>query len=99
VLSHQTDEEKIKTVCDALAPAFGDILPFALGVRSYFWGDDEYTGGAYALFEKNPLETQEMLRQPHGKVLFAGEHVADLRGFMEGAIRTGEDAAANITEE
>jgi monoamine oxidase len=27
---------------------------------------------------------------------FAGEHVADWQGFMEGAINTGEDAAATI---
>jgi monoamine oxidase len=33
------------------------------------------------------------LRKPHGKVLFAGEHLADWQGFMEGAVVTGEEAA------
>jgi monoamine oxidase len=98
VLSHQSDEEKIKTVCAALGPAFGDVLPFALGVTSYYWGDDPYTGGAYALFEKDPLQVQEVLRAPHGCVLFAGEHVAELRGFMEGAVESGELAAKKTIE-
>jgi monoamine oxidase len=96
VLSHQSDEEKIKTICAALEPAFGNVLPFAMSVTSYYWGDDPYTTGAYALFEKDPLETQEILRAPHGRVFFAGEHTADLRGFMEGAIQSGEAAAAKL---
>jgi monoamine oxidase len=33
------------------------------------------------------------LQKPHGKVLFAGEHLADWQGFMEGAVETGEAAA------
>ncbi|RYY60040.1 MAG: hypothetical protein EOO05_11305, partial [Chitinophagaceae bacterium] len=27
---------------------------------------------------------------------FAGEHLADWQGFMEGAINTGEDAAGKV---
>jgi monoamine oxidase len=27
---------------------------------------------------------------------FAGEHIADWQGYMEGAINSGEDAAAEI---
>jgi monoamine oxidase len=33
------------------------------------------------------------LQRSHGKVLFAGEHLADWQGFMEGAVVTGEAAA------
>ena len=96
VLSHQSDEEKIKTVCAALELAFGDVLPFAQAVTSYYWADDEYSMGAYALFENGPIETQEILRAPHGGVYFAGDHTSDLRGFMEGAIESGENAARAI---
>ena len=32
----------------------------------------------------------------HGKVLFAGEHIADWQGFMEGAVETGEAAASSL---
>jgi monoamine oxidase len=34
-----------------------------------------------------------VLRKPHINAYFAGEHLADWQGFMEGAINTGEDAA------
>jgi monoamine oxidase len=37
-----------------------------------------------------------ILAQPHGKVLFAGEHLAEWQGFMEGAVVTGEAAAAEL---
>jgi hypothetical protein len=30
-------------------------------------------------------------------VLFAGEHLADWQGFMEGAVVTGEEAAKALT--
>jgi monoamine oxidase len=33
------------------------------------------------------------LRKPFKKVFFAGEHVADWQGFMEGAVVTGQAAA------
>jgi monoamine oxidase len=37
-----------------------------------------------------------VLQRPVGRVFFAGEHLADWQGFMEGAIASGEDAAARI---
>jgi hypothetical protein len=37
-----------------------------------------------------------MLQEPHERVYFAGEHLADEQGFMEGAVVTGQDAAANV---
>jgi monoamine oxidase len=33
------------------------------------------------------------LRKRHEKVFFAGEHIADWQGFMEGAVVTGKAAA------
>lgn len=37
-----------------------------------------------------------ILQRPHQKVLFAGEHLADWQGFMEGTIETGEAAALSL---
>ena len=41
----------------------------------------------------NGLRSARFCSRPHGKVLFAGEHLADWQGFMEGAVVTGEAAA------
>ena len=37
-----------------------------------------------------------ILKRSHIHTHFAGEHLADWQGFMEGAINTGEEAAAKI---
>jgi len=39
---------------------------------------------------------QPILKKPFLNTHFAGEHLADWQGFTEGAINTGEDAAAAI---
>jgi monoamine oxidase len=37
-----------------------------------------------------------ILKRSHIHTHFAGEHLADWQGFMEGAINTGEEAAGKI---
>ena len=78
-----------------------DLMPvnerapaLARGIASYAWQRDPYTQGAYALYRPGQWFTlRPILQRPHGKVLFAGEHLADWQGFMEGAVVTGEEAA------
>ncbi len=78
-----------------------DLIPFnqrapelAVNIQSYAWQRDQYTKGAYAFYRPGQWFTlRPLLARPHGKVLFAGEHLADWQGFMEGAVITGEAAA------
>ena len=66
----------------------------ARSIASYAWQRDEFTHGAYALYRPGQwFGLRPIIARPHGKVLFAGEHIADWQGFMEGAIETGESAA------
>lgn len=54
-------------------------------------------GGAYALYRPGQwFGIRKLLGQSHGRVQFAGEHLADWQGFMEGAVETGQSAAKNI---
>jgi hypothetical protein len=39
------------------------------------------------------LGVRDKLGKPHGKILLAGEHLAEWQGFVEGAVVTGEEAA------
>ena len=58
---------------------------------------DEYTQGAYTLYRPGQwFGLRAILQEPHERVYFAGEHLADEPGFMEGAVVTGQDAAANV---
>src|SRR5271165_2989915 len=61
------------------------------------WQDDPWVHGAYAMYRPGQsFRIRPLLEQPHGKVLFAGEHIADWQGFMEGAVSTGEIAAQHL---
>lgn len=56
------------------------------------WDDDEWAGAAYSVAA--PADAVEALTRPHGRIAFAGEHLAgEMSALMEGAIRSGTAAA------
>ena len=66
-------------------------------IERYPWQRDEYTEGAYALYRPGQwFDLWERLVPPHERVFFAGEHLAEDQGFMEGAADTGVDAAQDV---
>ncbi|HEX8639473.1 MAG TPA: NAD(P)/FAD-dependent oxidoreductase [Pyrinomonadaceae bacterium] len=97
ILASQSDERRIKIVTRDLIDFNEDAPKFAKGIVSYAWQRDRYTDGAYALYRPGQwFGIRPILQRPHGKILFAGEHLADWQGFMEGAVETGEAAAQNL---
>lgn len=73
----------------------GDIQ--AIDVRPQAWQRVPWIGGAYAFYRPGQWFTvRPLLQRPHGRVLFAGEHLAELQGFMEGAVNTGQEAADRL---
>jgi len=61
------------------------------------WQDDPWVHGAYAMYRPGQwFRVRPLLEEPHGKVLFAGEHLGEWQGFMEGAVSTGEIAAHHL---
>jgi len=61
------------------------------------WQRVHWIGGAYAFYRPGQWFTvRPLLQRAHGRVLFAGEHLADLQGFMEGAVNTGHAAADQL---
>ncbi len=69
----------------------------ALAIKQQPWQKDFYTGGAYAFYRPSQWFTvRPVLKKPFKKVFFAGEHIADWQGFMEGAVITGQAAADAI---
>lgn len=97
VLASQSDARRLKIVAGDLADLNPQAPSLARNIISYAWQRDEFTDGAYALYKPGQwFGIRPILQRPHGKVLFAGEHLADWQGFMEGAIETGEAAAAAL---
>lgn len=65
--------------------------------RTLAWRNEPYTQGAYAAYAPGQVTAfWETLRQPAGRLYFAGEHTADHQGYMEGAVESGERAAQAI---
>jgi len=99
VLAARDDTRTVDLVASDLTHVDPRAKSLARGVYKYAWQRDRFTGGAYALYRPGQwYGVRPVLARPHGKVLFAGEHLADWQGFMEGAIVTGEEAAARLLD-
>ena len=95
--ANQTKEFQAEDVFRCLQPHFGNIKPLLKNQVTYYWGNDEYSRGAYAFYGIDQwFRLRPILAQPFMNTHFAGEHLADWQGFMEGAIETGEAAAENV---
>ena len=69
-------------------------------LRSMTWEDDAYACGGYAFTDPafDP-SWRPLLKRRAGHVVFAGEHTSDdFQGYMEGAVRSGMRAAAEVME-
>ncbi|MDX6271295.1 MAG: hypothetical protein QOD28_2518, partial [Acidobacteriota bacterium] len=98
VLAAQSNARRMEIITRDLLPLDARAPQLARAIESLPWQRDRYTQGAYAVYRPGQWFTvRPALQQPHGKVLFAGEHVADWQGFMEGAVVTGEAAAKALT--
>jgi len=97
VLASQSDARRMKIITNDLTDFNPGAPQLAKGIASYAWQRDKYTEGAYALYRPGQwFGIRPILQRPHGKILFAGEHLADWQGFMEGAVETGEAAADSL---
>jgi len=97
ILATQPKEIREDIVAESLEVAFGDVRSLIDNNVNYYWGTDEYSKGAYALYGKDQWFTlRPVLAESLNNIYFAGEHVADWQGFMEGAVESGEGAAEEI---
>ena len=90
----------------------GELAPWLEAVRGmnpdlsldgepvmYAWADDPYTLGAYAAWDPVSWSRRDVFARSVGRVVFAGEHTEhDHHGMMEGALRSGRRASAQVLE-
>ncbi len=58
------------------------------------WTNDRHSLGCYVCFGPGQMAAGwPMLRQPHGRLMLAGEHTDAYTGYMEGALRSGQRVA------
>jgi monoamine oxidase len=99
VVANQTDAWRAAMVAQTLDPFFKPVRPLLEKQVNYYWGNDPFSKGAYAVYGRGQwFSVREELQKPHLRTHFAGEHLADWQGFMEGAIVTGEEAAKAVLQ-
>ncbi len=97
VISKQDEAFRSALVQQCVQPGFPGIQNKIIKQVNYYWGEDEFSKGSYAVYGKGQwFGIQPILRRSFLHTHFAGEHLADWQGFMEGAIETGETAAGKI---
>jgi monoamine oxidase len=94
-------EERRAQVLDGFATYFGE--PARSGVLEYVeqdWAGEEWIRGGYGAHLGPGVWTQygSLLREPEGLVHWAGaETSAVWNGYMDGAVRSGERVAAEVS--
>jgi monoamine oxidase len=98
LVSNQNDAWRKEMIHQTLNPFFGDVRGMLESQTNYYWGTDNISQGAYAMYGINQWHlTRPALQKPFLHTHFAGEHLADWQGFMEGALVSGETAAQEVT--
>ncbi len=90
-------EDRIKQSLENVAQIHPQVLKeFEVGT-SWMWHDDEFAGGAFALFDpgQQTLLHEEIVK-PEGRIYFAGEHASLYHAWIQGAIESGLQTAIAI---
>ena len=99
---HRIDaDERRRIVLDKLAKYFGDEARRPIAYQEVDWTTEEWSGGGpIALFPTGSLSTHgPSLRAPVGRIHWAGTETArSCMGFMEGAVESGQRAAAELLD-
>lgn len=94
-----TDPERRELVIDNLARLFGEKAARPVDYVDRCWAREEFSGGCYGAFMPPGAWTGRgtALSEPVGPIHWAGAEVATRwTGYMDGAIRSGREAAASV---
>ena len=85
-----------RTWIDRIVELAPELRPAGTAVMKV-WAEDPLARGAYSAWDGPSLARRHLFERMHGAVAFAGEHTAgDHSGTMEGALRSGRRAAAQV---
>ena len=94
-LAAMVEGDRIQTALAQLEEIYPGAENSLMAATSYVWAHDPWVGGSYSAYGPGQMTTLwPALRRPYGRLLFAGEHTDAYIGYMEGAVRSGQRAAA-----
>ena len=95
----RSEQDRRAAVTAVFARCFGDAALAPIHYRDDLWVNEPFSRGCYAAMFPPGLWTNAHtdLAEPIGRLHFAGTETSDVwNGYLEGAIRSGERAAAAI---
>jgi len=96
-LAALSDEDRIRVAVaevEKVCPGSSELIEHTATVA---WPNELYTRGSYMALAPGEVTAHwRTLSEPAGRLFFAGEHATAIQGFMEGALESGQRAAANI---
>ena len=96
-LSVLSDAERIRLAVEEIERLFPGSAGLIEHTETVAWVNEPFTRASYmALAPGEVLKHWKTLFEPAGRLFFAGEHATATQGFMEGAVESGQRAAANI---
>jgi monoamine oxidase len=100
IWGRQSLQARRAAVLESLVHYFGEDAGSPLEYVEHSWAEEEYSRGCYAGFMPPGVWTAygEALREPIGRIHWAGTETATVwNGYMEGALQSGERAAAEVS--
>jgi monoamine oxidase len=101
-LGREPLEVRRRAVIDSLVRYFGPLAGQPLDYLERDWQQEKWSGGCYGtLFGPNVWTRYgHALREPVGPIRWAGTETSPVwAGYMDGAVRSGEDAARQVAAE
>ena len=93
-------DELTRILLKDLAKIYGnEVYTAFIKAVPFNWSENPFSAGCFTLFtpgQENNLG--EVIKQPEGKLHFAGEHTSSFHGWMEGAIESGLRAAYEVNQ-
>ena len=92
-----SERDRLEQAIENVAQIHPQVLEeFEVGA-SWMWHDDEFAGGAFALFDPGQqTQLHEHIIAAEGRIHFAGEHASLGHAWIQGAIESGLRAAGEI---
>ena len=92
-------EARKESILKSFATFYGEKARTPLFYLDHCWAEEEFTRGCYAGVMPTGAWTSlgKSLREPVGRIHWAGTETAEIwNGYIDGAIRSGERAAAEV---
>ncbi|HTM52086.1 MAG TPA: FAD-dependent oxidoreductase, partial [Bryobacteraceae bacterium] len=96
-LTYQEPAGRAQTVLDMMERVHPGIRENYEGSASHSWVTDPWSLGAGAEFKAGQLtKFYRCVREPEGRIHFAGEHTSPWNAWMNGGLESGNRVAAEI---